>query len=297
MSLVVQSSLRAFGYHCSRLNFQASSYAQESLSASLEMIEFLELCLSFSMRSSSAAWRSWAASSPFLGREGGRESERVTRGWGACECACGQVAVRVRVRVHMQESARTRTCCRRCVRVFVLCKCACLCGGKACGHVHARAEQRQVLIPHGVERHHAARGRVGERKRVGGGCDGSCYANSTAMRRLVLRDQGAPKYCSENKNYGTKLSNLFSWSAFRNARSSLWSGSRVELGQWSKNLWSASRVEWVTRIVEFYLTLNIPGPIRRGKKRSKLCVRLNKKTKNGRQGPIGAVELGEPARP
>ena len=51
-----------------------------------------------------------------------------------------------------------------------------------------------------VERHHAARGRVGERKRVGGGCDGSCYANSTAMRRLVLRDQGAPKYCSENKN-------------------------------------------------------------------------------------------------
>ena len=86
------------------------------------------------------------------GREGGRESERVTRGRGACECACGQVAVRVRVRVHMQESARTRTCCRRCVRVFVLCKCACLCGGKACGHVHARAEQRQVLIPHGVSR-------------------------------------------------------------------------------------------------------------------------------------------------
>ena len=33
------------------------------------------------------------------------------------------------------------------------CKCACLCGGKACGHVHACAEQRQVLIPHGVERH------------------------------------------------------------------------------------------------------------------------------------------------
>ena len=33
------------------------------------------------------------------------------------------------------------------LRVFVLCKCACLCGGKACGHVHARAEQRQVLIP------------------------------------------------------------------------------------------------------------------------------------------------------
>ena len=33
----------------------------------------------------------------------------------------------------------------------------------------ARAEQRQVLIPHGVERHHAARGRVGERRRVGGG--------------------------------------------------------------------------------------------------------------------------------
>ena len=84
--------------------------------------------------------------------------------------------------------------------MFVLCKCACLCGGKACGHVHARAEQRQVLVPHGVERHHAARGCVGERKRVGGGCDGSCYANSTAMRRLVLRDQGAPKYCSENKN-------------------------------------------------------------------------------------------------
>ena len=54
--------------------------------------------------------------------------------------------------------------------------------------------------PHDVERHHAARGRLGERKRVGGGCDGSCYANSTAMRRLVLRDQGAPKYCSENKN-------------------------------------------------------------------------------------------------
>ena len=93
------------------------------------------------------------------------------------------MAVRVRVRVHMQESARTRTCCQRCVRVFVLCKCACLCGGKACGHVHARAEQRQVMIPGGVERHHAARGRVGERKRVGGGCDGSCYANSTAMRR------------------------------------------------------------------------------------------------------------------
>ena len=93
----------------------------------------------------------------------------MTHGQGACECTCGQVAVRVRVRVHMQESARTRTCCRRCVRVFVLCKCACLCGGKACGHVHARAEQRQVLIPHGVERHHAARGRVGERKRVGGG--------------------------------------------------------------------------------------------------------------------------------
>ena len=75
--------------------------------------------------------------------------------------------------------------------MFVLCKCACLCGGKACGHVHARAEQRQVLIPHGVERHHAARGRVGERKRVGGGCDGSCYANSTAMRRLV-RSGGPP---------------------------------------------------------------------------------------------------------
>ena len=37
----------------------------------------------------------------------------------------------------------------------------------ACGL--ARAEQRQVLIPHGVERHHAARGRVGERRRVGGG--------------------------------------------------------------------------------------------------------------------------------
>ena len=43
-------------------------------------------------------------------------------------------------------------------------------------------------------------------------------------------------------------------------------------------------------------TLNIPGPIRRGKKRSKLCVRLKGETKNGRQGPIGAVELGEPAR-
>ena len=137
------------------------------------------------------------------GREGGRESGRVTRGRGACECACGQVAVRVRVRVHMQESARTRTCCRRCVRVFVLWKCACLCGGKACGHVHARAEQRQVLIPGGVERHHAARGRVGERKRVGGGCDGSCYANSTAMRRLVR--SGGPKILFRKQKLRTGL--------------------------------------------------------------------------------------------
>ena len=43
---------------------------------------------------------------------------------------------------------------------------------RACGL--ARAEQRQVLIPHGVERHHAARGGVGKRKRVCGGWDGSC---------------------------------------------------------------------------------------------------------------------------
>ena len=84
----------------------------------------------------------------------------------ACECACGQVAVRVHVRVRAWESARARTCCQRCVPVFVLCKYAC---GKACGLAHA--EQRRVLIPHGVERHHVARGCVGERKRVGGGWD------------------------------------------------------------------------------------------------------------------------------
>ena len=123
------------------------------------------------------------------GREGGRESERVTRGRGACECACGQVAVRVRVRVHMQESARTRTCCRRCVRVFVLCKCACLCGGKACGHVHARAEQRQVLIPHGVSRD--------TMRRVVVWASGRGWAEDA---RAVLGIFGAKIDSSENKN-------------------------------------------------------------------------------------------------
>ena len=122
-------------------------------------------------------------------REGGRESERVTRGRGACECACGQVAVRVRVRVHMQESARTRTCCRRCVRVFVLCKCACLCGGKACGHVHARAEQRQVLIPHGVSRD--------TMRRVVVWASGRGWAEDA---RAVLGIFGAKIDSSENKN-------------------------------------------------------------------------------------------------
>ena len=47
-----------------------------------------------------------------------------------------------------------------------LCECVCECAcGKVCGL--ARAEQRRVLIPHSVERHHAARGYVGERKRAG----------------------------------------------------------------------------------------------------------------------------------
>ena len=39
------------------------------------------------------------------------------------------------------------------------CECACECAcGKVCGLAHA--EQRWVPIPHGVERHHAARGCV-----------------------------------------------------------------------------------------------------------------------------------------
>ena len=51
------------------------------------------------------------------------------------------------------------------VRV-VLCKSLCECAceyacGKVCGLAHA--EQGRVLIPHGVERHRAARGCVGER--------------------------------------------------------------------------------------------------------------------------------------
>ena len=128
-------------------------------------------------------------------REGGRQSERVTRGRGACECACGQVAVRVRVRVHMQESARTRMCCRRCVRVFVLWKCACLCGGKACGHVHARAEQRQVLIPHGVSRD--------TMRRVVGTHGSFAWASGRGWAedaRAVLGIFGAKIDSSENKN-------------------------------------------------------------------------------------------------
>ena len=40
-----------------------------------------------------------------------------------------------------------------------LCACECACR-KVCGLAHA--EQRRVLIPHGAERHHAARGCVGE---------------------------------------------------------------------------------------------------------------------------------------
>ena len=78
------------------------------------------------------------------------------------------VAVRVRVRVRVRESVRARPYCQRCMPAFVLCESACESAcGKVCGL--ARAEQRRVLIPHGVERHHAARGCVGERKRVGGG--------------------------------------------------------------------------------------------------------------------------------
>ena len=60
--------------------------------------------------------------------------------------------------------------------MFVLCKCACLCGGKACGHVHARAEQRQVLIPM-MSRDTMRRVVVWASGR-GWAEDGSCYSNS-----------------------------------------------------------------------------------------------------------------------
>ena len=41
--------------------------------------------------------------------------------------------------------------------------------------------------------------RVGERKRVGGGCDGSCTRSPRPCGDLSC-EMGAPKYCSENKN-------------------------------------------------------------------------------------------------
>ena len=167
-------------------------------------------------------------------REGGWGSERAGS-WGLEVCASAravQVRVRVRVRVHMQESVRARMCCRRCVRVFVLCKCECECACEcACGLTHS--EQRQVPIPHGVKRHHVARGCVSERKRVGGGWDGSsCLVRSGGLMALFFQ--------KKMSHYGTSFVRLAtrqgeSGSGFRSSlflKACFIRGSTGLLGSW-----------------------------------------------------------------
>ena len=108
----------------------------------------------------------------------------------ACLCACtardhtglaadASACAGKRAGSHMQWSEV------RAVLSESLCECACACAcvcRKVCGL--ARAEQRRVLIPHGVKGHHAACSCVGQRKRAGCGWGGVCY--SRRWRRSVL---------------------------------------------------------------------------------------------------------------
>ena len=134
-----------------------------------------------------AGWRAW-----WLAREeeeGGREGEWASDSWSGC--------VRVRVRASGCASARASAHA----------------GKRADSHVlsevraSVRAVQVRVLVRREsvracaracrattgpdsswcVERHHAARGRLGERKRVGGGC--SCRARHFRSKNRQFRKQ------------------------------------------------------------------------------------------------------------